>query len=73
MEVLDLFLRDSNLGQFQARLAFLNLLLTHFRTKLKEVGSKTPTLLQGVRVTAKIHLRLEKVVNVMDFVTGYYS
>jgi midasin len=35
MEVLDLFMRDSSLGQFQARISFLELLLEHFKAKAK--------------------------------------
>jgi midasin len=37
MEVLDLFMRDSSLGQFQARLAFLRLLKSHFKLKLGDL------------------------------------
>ena len=35
LELLDLFIRDSSLGQFKARLNFLKMLLKHFRAKLK--------------------------------------
>lgn len=35
MEVMDMFMRDSSLGQFQARLAFLGMMLSHLKNKSK--------------------------------------
>lgn len=36
-ELLDLFIRDSSLGQFQARMRFIEILLDHFVAKSKAV------------------------------------
>ena len=35
MEILDLFMRDSSLGQFMARIKFIEMLLGHFKAKAK--------------------------------------
>jgi hypothetical protein len=46
MEVLDLFMRDSSLGQFQARINFLEMLLEHFKAKAKVYfGGETSSLI----------------------------
>ena len=80
MEVLDLFMRDSSLGQFQSRLSFLQLLLTHFKAKAKQlklIQKKQViafSLLDGVdRVTKKMNERLRIVINILDFVSSYYA
>lgn len=68
MEVLDLFMRDSSLGLFQARLAFIHLLRDHFEHKL-DIANK----LKKVKMPENMQKRLITVVNVLDFVTGYYG
>ena len=77
MEVCDLFMRDSSLGQFQSRLAFLQLLLAHFKAKAKQNASRIkPTLinlLEHVKLNKMMTDRLTRVINVLDFVCGYYS
>lgn len=67
MEVLDLFMRDASLGQFQARLAFMHLLKAHFNTKLLSLKTDRKKL------TALMRERVTKVLNIMDFVCAYYS
>lgn len=65
MEVLDLFMRDSSLGQFTARLSFLQLLHSHFKSKQ---GS-----FSGLILNRKMKERLRVVVNVLNFVSSYYA
>ena len=65
--VLDLFMRDSSLGQFKARLHFLTLLKENFKFKF------TTQFLTSQSQKSKSYLRLQKTLNLMDFVTSYYS
>lgn len=62
MDVLDLFMRDSSLGQFTARLSFLELLHAHFKSKKKYQ-----------RYSKRMSERLRVVVNVLNFVSNYYA
>jgi midasin len=67
MEVLDLFMRDSSLGLFQARLAFTALLKDHFSHKRAVQDRKVG------RLPEHMYARLSTLVNILDFVVGYYG
>ena len=58
-ELIDLFLRDSSLGQFQSRLNFISLLYKHFSTK----KPSTPAM----------SVRLTHILNIMHYTLHYYS
>jgi hypothetical protein len=64
--VLDLFMRDSSLGQFKARLQFLYIIKQNFKFKFTSYFSTK-------QKTSKQYLRLEKTLNLLNFVTSYYS
>ena len=80
MEVLDLFIRDSSLGQFQARLSFLELLLEHFKAKAKvffgadKVKDSLITKTVIPRSLREQMLgRLTATLNILEFVSSYYG
>ena len=59
-ELIDLFMRDSNLGVFQSRLIYIRKLLKYFIAKQSTVDD-----IQLVR--------LVKVLRILNFSTNYYS
>ena len=63
-ELLDLFIRDSSLGQFQSRLNFIHMMLDHFEVIAKDTKAKK---------NEKVEQRLARVINVLDFVLTYYT
>ena len=80
MEVLDLFMRDSSLGQFQARISFLELLLEHFKAKAKvyfgaeKVRDSALTKIAIPKsLRAQMQARLISTLNILDFVSSYYG
>jgi hypothetical protein len=76
-EVLDMFIRESSLGQFVTRLRFLSILRTHLKLKKKSYkGTMKSPLLETVKkglYTTDLELRLRKVLNIMHFIESYYT
>eukprot|EP00347_Sterkiella_histriomuscorum_P024492 403330924 len=71
-ELLDLFIRESSLGQFQSRMKFLSILLDHF--KAKQQAHKYPLLkAQYKNLSQQMQVRLNHMINILHFVHTYYS
>lgn len=63
-ELLDLFMRDSTLGQFNGRLKLISFLARHFSHKQSTLTAVSKE---------KVRHRLTKLVNALCFVQAYYS
>ena len=76
-EVVDLFIRDSSLGLFESRLEVLHLLFDSLKAKYELLLNRRPSLLRIQRYTPDQKIlvceRLQKVLNILHFVLGYYS
>ena len=69
-EVLDLFMRDSSLGQYISRLKFIKILLNSFKSKSLITSD---SLLRKVKMTDLMNERLGNVINIIEFVLKYYG
>ena len=69
-EVLDLFMRDSSLGQYISRLKFIKILLNGFKSKSLITSD---SLLRKVKMTELMNERLGNVINIIEFVLKYYG
>lgn len=69
-EVLDLFMRDSSLGQYISRLRFLKILLNGFKAKSNITSD---SILRKIKMTEQMTDRLKSVINILEFVLKYYG
>lgn len=69
-EVLDLFMRDSSLGQYISRLRFLKILLNGFKAKSNITSD---SILRKIKMTEQMTDRLNSVINILEFVLKYYG
>jgi hypothetical protein len=75
-------MRDSSLGQFQARISFLELLLEHFKAKAKvffggAAGPVRDSLITKTVIPRSLRqqmlARLTATLNILEFVSSYYG